>query len=99
MRGGGHHEGSHPKTYDVGVDIKTGACSYRTEDKHPDMVDANTPNTIGDGKGVPLKDKFIGYKFICKDVDNNTAVNLQIWQVTGYNEGNKPANQWTQIAN
>lgn len=99
QRGGRHSNGTRPKTYDMGVDIKTGKPRYRTEDFHPEYEDGNVPNTIGDGKGIPLKDKYVGYKFICRNVDDNKAVNLQIWQDIGDNEGEKPANQWVQIAN
>ena len=99
QRGGKHSDGSFPKTYDMGVDIKSGACRYRTEDKHPEYEAATAVNTLASGLGVGLKDKFIGYKFICRNILNDKAVNLQIWQDVGNNEGDKPANEWKQIAN
>jgi hypothetical protein len=99
QRGGKHSDGSTPKTYDMGVKTTNGVARYRTEEKHPEYKDATTQNTISGNLGVGLKDKFIGYKFICRNVNENKAVNLQIWQDTGDNEGDKPANAWKQIAN
>lgn len=93
MRGGKHSDGLHPKTYDMGVGIQDGKTRYRTEDLHP----VYKPGADG-GIGVPNTGKFIGYKFICNNASDLKAVNLQIWQDAGNNEGDKPANEWKKLA-
>ncbi|MDR4491342.1 MAG: discoidin domain-containing protein [Candidatus Nitrosocosmicus sp.] len=97
-RGGEHHSGSSPKTYDMGIEIKTGKARYRTEDKHPEYEKGTAKDTES-GQGIPLKGKFVGYKFVCKNAEDNKSVNLQIWQDQGDNEGEKPANAWKLISN
>lgn len=97
-RGGEHHDGSSPKTYDIGVDIKTGKTRYRTEDKHPEYEKGTAKDTES-GKGAPLAGKFIGYKFVCQNAKDGKSVNIQVWQDTGDNEGEKPANAWKLVSN
>lgn len=61
------------------------------EKDHPHMINRqHGPN------GKPLKDKFVGYRFVKKNEAN--GVRVQIWQDTGDNEGARPANAWNLVA-
>lgn len=93
MRGGKHSDGLHPKTYDMGVELRTGKTRYRTEDEHP-VYEAGADGDTG----VANNGKFIGYKFICNNAPDNKSVNLQIWQDAGDNEGEQVSNQWKKLA-
>lgn len=77
--------------YDSGVSIKNGKTRLRMELKHPDYSGA-----LATGQGSPLKDKWIGYKGI-KTVGTDGSVTIKLYQDTGDNEGDKPANQWKEI--
>jgi hypothetical protein len=97
MGGGKHSEGSHPKVYDMGVKIKDGKARYRTEDKHPDY-EAATAKDNASGKGIPVSDKFVGYRFVKKNAADGKSVKLQIWQDGGNNESTTPANEWKLVS-
>lgn len=86
--GGKHSDGSKPKCFDSGIKIKDGKTRLRLENKHPQMI-----NRVTGPKGEPLSDKFIGYRFVKKN-EADGGVRIQIWQDTGNNEGNTPANEW-----
>ena len=77
--------------YDSGVSIKDGKARLRFENPHP-----NYSGALGSGKGVPLNDKFIGYKGTFVPAADG-SVTVTLYQDTGDNEGDKPANQWKQI--
>src|SRR5580765_633102 len=90
--GGGHHDdGTEPKVYDMGVGINDGATRYRLEQFHPTYIDGESG-----GRGKPLANKYVGYKFIKWNKSN--GVLLEIWQDAGNNEGSAPANQWVKLA-
>ena len=85
------HSGSNKvNCYDSGCSIKTGKTRLRMELVHPDYSGA-----LGTGQGVPLKDKFIGYKGV-KTVSGD-SVTIKLYQDAGNNEGDKPSNEWKQI--
>jgi len=85
------HSGSNNvQCYDSGVEIKTGKARLRFENPHP-----NYSNSLGSGQGAPLSTKFIGYKGT-KTVSGD-SVTIKLYQDTGDNEGDKPANQWKEI--
>lgn len=89
--GGLHSNGTRPRCYDVGVHIRSGKTRYRMEERHHDMINGDRG-----GEAEPLRDKFIGYKFIKKNEAN--GVRLQFWQDTGNNDGDTPANEWTLVS-
>lgn len=93
LGGGKHSDGSRPKVYDLGFNIVNGVTRYRTEEVHPKYSSGKEGP-----KGIPQGTKFIGYKFIKKNLPE--GVLLEIWQDAGNNEdNNKPAsNQWKRIA-
>lgn len=86
--GGKHSDGLKPKCFDTGIKIRDGKTRLRLENKHPQMI-----NRVTGPAGEPLKDKFIGYRFIKKN-EADGGVRIQIWQDTGNNEGDTPANEW-----
>ena len=65
----------------------------RFENPHP-----NYSGNIGGGQGVPLKDKFIGYKGIGL-LNADGSVTVKLYQDAGNNEGNTPANEWKEVYN
>ena len=89
-----HSDGNHVKCLDIGVGNKNGAARYRYEDPHP-----NYTNTLATGSrnGLPLESKYRGWKFIRITLPDGT-VQLEAWQDQGNNEGDKPANEWVQLA-
>ena len=91
---GPHSDGLHVKCLDMGVDNTTGKTRYRYEDPHP--VYTSTIAT-GDKNGLPLESKYHGWKFIRLTLPDNT-VQLEVWQDQGNNDGDKPANEWVQLA-
>lgn len=97
MGGGKHSDGSYPKVYDMGVDINSGKARYRTEDKHPDYESA-TASDNASGKGIPVSDKFVGYRFVKKNAVDGKSIKLQIWQDVGNNESTTPANEWKLVS-
>src|SRR5688500_13685986 len=62
----------------------------RFENPHPDYS-----SNIGGGQGTPQGTKWIGYKG-AKIVNADGTVTIKLWQDTGDNEGDKPANQWKE---
>jgi len=85
------HSGSNDvQCYDSGVSIQTGDTRLRFENPHP-----NYSGNLGKGKGVPLNDKWIGYKGT-KVVNSDGTVTIELYQDTGDNE-TKPSNQWKKI--
>lgn len=93
LGGGEHSSGSRPQCYDIGIDCRTGASRYRTEDYHP-----NYSSSVSGGRGSPLKSTFVGYKFIKRNLTNPNRILLELWQDTGNNQGSTPANQWVRIS-
>lgn len=91
MGGGNHSDGTKPKCYCIGIDLRTGATRYRLEENHP-----STGGGESGPKGTPMGSKWIGYRFIKRNTSN--GVLLEIWQDTGNNEGNTPANAWKRIS-
>ncbi len=87
-------DGATVKCLDIGVDNETGAARYRYEDPHPDYTKTLA---TGSKNGLPLESKYHGWKFIRLTMPDNT-VQLEVWQDQGDNEGDKPANQWVQLA-
>lgn len=91
MGGGRHSNNTKPCCFDIGVEVRTGDSRLRLEEKHHDMFGEK------DGKkGKPLKDKYIGYRFVKKNT--NDGIHLEFWQDTGNNEGDKPANDWGLVS-
>jgi hypothetical protein len=85
------HSGSNMvNCYDSGVSVQTGKSRLRMELKHPEYSSA-----LATGQGVPLNDKFIGYKGI-KTVGSDGSVTIELYQDTGDNE-TKPSNTWKKI--
>jgi hypothetical protein len=91
LGGGGHSDGSTPKSYAIGVSTTDGGTRYRTELNHP------TYQVGADGQafGVPLSSNYVGYKFIKWNKPN--GVLLEVWQDAGNNQGSTPANQWVRL--
>ena len=88
------HSGSNNvQCYDSGVDIKSGKTRMRFENPHPDYS-----GNLGGGQGVPLKDKFIGYKGIWTP-NADGSVTVKLYQDAGNNEGTTPANEWKEVYN
>ena len=86
------HSGSNETNcYDLGLDIKSGKTRMRFEQVHP-----NYSGSIGGGQGSPQGTKWIGYKG-AKIVNADGTVTIKMWQDTGDNEGDKPANQWKEV--
>lgn len=86
------HSGSNAvQCYDTGVGIKDGKVRMRFENPHPEYS-----GNIGSGQGDPLSTKFIGYKGV-KIPQADGSVLVELYQDTGDNEGDKPANQWKKI--
>ena len=84
------HSGSNMvNCYDSGCSIKDGKTRLRMELKHPEYSSA-----LATGKGVPLNDKWIGYKGT-KTVGSDGSVTIKLYQDTGDNE-TKPSNQWVE---
>ncbi len=92
MGGGAHQDGSTPKCYDIGIDMKSGAIRIRGEEQHPNGYFA----LPGSGKGTPppADGKFIGYKGIKKNEAGGVV--LEVWEDAGNNE-TAPSNQWKQV--
>lgn len=88
--GGKHSDGSKPKCYDIGVDLRTGETRYRMEENHPSTSGGETGP-----KGSPMGSKFIGYRYIKRNTSK--GVLLEVWQDTGNNESS-PSNQWKRVA-
>jgi hypothetical protein len=85
------HSGSNDvQCYDTGTDIKSGKTRMRFENPHPSYS-----GNIGGGQGSPQGTKWIGYKGV-KQVNADGTVTIKLWQDTGDNEGDKPANQWKE---
>jgi hypothetical protein len=85
------HSGSNDvQCYDTGTDIKSGKTRMRFENPHPSYS-----GNIGGGQGTPQGTKWIGYKGV-KQVNADGTVTIKLWQDTGDNEGDKPANQWKE---
>ena len=86
------HSGSNAvQCYDTGVSIKDGKARMRFENPHPEYS-----GNIGSGQGTALGTKFIGYKGV-KIPQSDGSVLVELYQDTGDNEGDKPANQWKKI--
>jgi hypothetical protein len=79
--------------YDSGVSIKDGKTRMRFENPHPEYS-----GNLGGGQGVPLNDKFIGYKGIWTP-NPDGSVTVKLYQDAGNNEGDKPANEWKEVYN
>lgn len=79
--------------YDSGISIKNGKSRMRFENPHPEYS-----GNLGGGQGVPLKDKFIGYKGIWTP-NADGSVTVKLYQDVGNNEGDKPANEWKEVYN
>lgn len=79
--------------YDSGISIKNGKSRMRFENPHP-----NYSGNLGGGQGVPLNDKFIGYKGIWTP-NADGSVTVKLYQDAGNNEGDKPANEWKEVYN
>lgn len=86
-----HSGNNEVQCYDTGVSIKTGDTRLRFENPHPDYS-----GNIGSGKGEPLGTKWVGYKGV-KIPQSDGSVLIELYQDTGNNEGDKPANQWKKI--
>ena len=89
-----HSDGNHVKCLDIGVDNNSGVTRYRYEDPHPSYTGTLA---TGSKNGVGLGSKFVGYKFIRLTLPDG-GVQLETWQDAGNNEGDKPANNWVQLA-
>ncbi len=90
-----NHSGNNKvQCYDMGISIKDGDSRWRFENPHPEYT-----GNLGKGKenGVPLDDKFVGYMFIRRTLQNGNVA-LEIWQDVGNNEGKQVSNQWKQLA-
>lgn len=88
------HSGSNEvQCYDSGVGIKDGKTRMRFENPHP-----NYSGNLGGGQGVPLNDKFIGYKGIWTP-NADGSVTVKLYQDAGNNEGATPANEWKEVYN
>lgn len=86
-----HSGNADVQCYDTGVKIKTGKTRMRFEQPHPEYS-----GNIGGGQGEPQGTKWIGYKG-AKIVNGDGTVTIRLWQDTGDNEGDKPANNWKEI--
>ena len=64
----------------------------RFENPHPEYS-----GNLGGGQGVPLNDKFIGYKGIWTP-NADGSVTVKLYQDAGDNS-TKPANEWKEVYN
>lgn len=87
------HSGSNNvQCYDAGCGIRKGDTRFRFENPHP-SYSGNLAKGIKNG--VPLNDKWIGYKFV-KKVEEGGNILLEIYQDAGDNE-TKPSNTWEKL--
>ena len=97
LGGGRHSSGSSPRSYSVGIDTDDGSGPrYRFEEDHPDYESGQSGNGSGQGGGVGIVDRWVGFSFVIRNLSN--GVLLEIWQDQGDNDGGEPANQWKLIA-
>lgn len=92
---GGKHSGAGKRVncYDMGHKIYGGAQRQRIEEIHPDYK-----NEVKGGTGPSVKDKFIGFQFVCFPVPEKKMMVSEIWIDDGDNEGTKPANKWKRTS-
>ena len=88
--GGKHSDGSSPKTYDIGIDMRNGSTRYRTEEDHPEYSDS-----VSGGKAKPHGSAFVGYKAV--KYNQSGHVLLEVYHDTGNNEST-PSNQWSKVS-
>lgn len=93
--GGNHSDGTRPRCYIIGWGTEDGEIRLRYEDKHPDTNTLQDGPGQGQGGGIGLVDRWVGYKSIKRN--QSDGVLLEGWQDQGSNDGNTPANAWKLI--
>lgn len=88
--GGRHSDGTSPKCYDIGIDMRNGSTRYRTEDQHPEYEAG-----ASGGKAKPHGSAFVGYKAV--KYNFGSYVLLEVYHDTGNNEST-PSNQWSKVS-
>lgn len=97
LGGGRHTSGSSPRAYSLGIDSDDGSGPrYRFEEDHPDYEAGQEGPGDGQGGGVGIINRWVGFCFVIRNVSN--GVLLEIWQDQGDNSGGEPANEWKLIA-
>ncbi len=87
-----HSANNRVQCYDLGVHNLTGKSRWRFEPVHPQY----TGDVDNGEKGIRPNGRFLGYCFVRRNLPDGN-VELRIYQDTGDNEADRPANDWKLI--